>query len=229
MTLSLLVIPLVMQPSSLLAFFATAAHCSLTLRWLSTRTPRFLSTEVLTSQVDLSLCYTPGSWFPTCKTLHLSFLNFIRFLLAHSSSLSRSSCRVALPYKVSTSALSLISLENFIRVHLVPSSRSLLKLLNSVRPSINPWETPFEKELFTTTLWVQSVSSSHTGRTTCPDHNTSFSLEGGCGKLYWKPWRNLGRQCLPLTPHQPSRVLCRRRQSGLSSTICPWWIRAGRA
>jgi len=38
-----------------------------------------------------------------------------------------------------------------------------MKVLNSVGPNIDHWETPFvagcqfEKELFTTTLWVQPV------------------------------------------------------------------------
>ncbi|KAK4823665.1 LOW QUALITY PROTEIN: hypothetical protein QYF61_005017 [Mycteria americana] len=51
-SLSLLVMPLMRQPSILLAFFATAAHCSLILSLLSTRTPRFLSTELLPSQEE---------------------------------------------------------------------------------------------------------------------------------------------------------------------------------
>jgi len=98
--------PLLMQPSVLLAFCATAAHCSLILSLLPTRTPRSLSTELLLSWVDPSLCFTPRLCFPRCKTLHLSLLNFTKFLLALYSSLSRSSCRVALPSKVSTSPLS---------------------------------------------------------------------------------------------------------------------------
>lgn len=45
-----------------------------------------------------SLCSTPGLCFPRYKTLRL--LNFIRFLLACTSSLPRSSCRAVLPSKV---------------------------------------------------------------------------------------------------------------------------------
>jgi len=162
--------PLLRQPSILLAFFASAAHCSLTLSLLSDWTPRSFYTELLPLWVDPSLCCTPEFCFPQCKTLYLSLLNFIRFLLAHSSSLSRSSCRVTYPSKVSSSPLSLLLLANFIRVYLILSSRSLKKILNSTGPNTNPWGTPlvtdcqFEKELFTTTLWVKSVSQFPTHR-----------------------------------------------------------------
>lgn len=59
--------------------------------------------------------------------------------------------------------------------------------------------------------------------TSYPDHNTSTSLGGG--KLCQKPWRNPGRQCPLLIPHQLSSSLCCRRWSGLSSTTCPWWMK----
>jgi len=149
-----------MQPSILLAFFAAAAYCSLLLSLMSTRTPRSLSTEMLHCQVDPSLSCTPVLCFPSCKTLHFSMLHFIRFLLAHSSSLSRSFCRVALSPTVSTSPRSLVSLANFIRVSLIPSSTSLMKILNNVGPNIDSCRTPlvtgcqFEKRALTTTLWV---------------------------------------------------------------------------
>ena len=136
----LLVMPLLMQSSILLAFFGAEAKCSLILI-LSTRTSRSLSAELLSSWVDPSLCCTLGLCFPRCKTLHLSLLNFIMFLVARSSSLSRSSCRVARPSEVSTSPLSLVSSTNFIRVHLVLSPRSLTKIWNGIGPNINPWAT----------------------------------------------------------------------------------------
>lgn len=112
----------------------------------------------------------PGLHFFRCNTLHLSLLNFMRFygingppsmegFLAHSSRQSRSSCRVLL--------LSLVSLgpwTNFVRVHLIPSSRSLVKIISSIEPSIDPLGTPFvagchfEKEHFATTQWVLPFS-----------------------------------------------------------------------
>ena len=42
--------------------------------------------------------------------------------------------------------------------------RYFMKILNSIGPNIDPWGTPlvidfqFEKEIFTTTLWVQPVN-----------------------------------------------------------------------
>lgn len=75
--------------------------------------PRSLSTQLLSIQVDLILCCTPGSCLPRRKTLHLSLLNFIKFLIAHSSSLYRCSCGASLLSKGSTSPLSLVSLTNF--------------------------------------------------------------------------------------------------------------------
>ncbi|KAK4810941.1 hypothetical protein QYF61_013349 [Mycteria americana] len=77
-----------------------------------------------------------------CRTLHLSLLNFILFLLSHSSSLSRSLCKIALPSEVSTSPPILVSSANLVRVLSIPSSRSFMKMSNSVGPSIDPWGTP---------------------------------------------------------------------------------------
>lgn len=75
-------------------------------------------------------------------TLYLSLLNFMRFLLAYSSSLPRPSSRVALPSKVSTFPLSLVSLANFIKVFLIPLSRPLPEILNSPGSSTDPWGSP---------------------------------------------------------------------------------------
>lgn len=73
---------------------AAAASCSLMVSCLSTRNPRSVDTELLLRWVDTSLCCTSGLCFSRCKTLHLTLLNLIRFLLAHSSSLCRSPCRI---------------------------------------------------------------------------------------------------------------------------------------
>lgn len=107
----------------------------------STRRARPLPTELLPSWVDPSLCCTPGLGFSRCKTLHLSSLNFTMFSLAHYSCLSRSFCMVALPSQASTSSDSLLLLQNFTRIPLIPSARSLWKM-NSAGPSINLWELP---------------------------------------------------------------------------------------
>lgn len=101
------------------SFFAAAAQSSLILSLLPPKTPRSLPTELFPSWAGPSLCCPPGLCFPRFTTLHLSLLKFTRFLIAHPFSLCRSSCRVVLPSKVSNSPLSLVSLANFIRVHLI--------------------------------------------------------------------------------------------------------------
>ena len=80
MTSSLLVMPLLMQPGILLACFAAAAHCSLMLSLLSTKTPRSLSTELLPSQVDPSLCCTPGMSSKSKHTWHGLMFNGLNVL-----------------------------------------------------------------------------------------------------------------------------------------------------
>lgn len=65
--------------------------------------------------------------------------------------------------EVSTSPLSLLSLPDFIRIHLITSSRSSLKILNTFGPYIHPWGTPCvtgcqsENKLFLTPLCVQPI------------------------------------------------------------------------
>ena len=86
---SLLVMSPQMQPRIRFAFVAAAAHCWLVFS-LSTRTPRSLSARLLPSHTDPSLYWGLWLWCPSCRTWHLSLLNFIQFLLAHFSRLSRS-------------------------------------------------------------------------------------------------------------------------------------------
>ena len=86
---SLLVMSPQMQPRIRFAFVAAAAHCWLVFS-LSTRTPRSLSARLLPSHTDPSLYRGLWLWCPSCRTWHLSLLNFIQFLLAHFSRLSRS-------------------------------------------------------------------------------------------------------------------------------------------
>ena len=62
-----------------------------------------------------------------------------------------------------------------------------------------------------------SATSTPTAETTCLDCNALVSLGGDYRKLYGKPWRNPGRLCSPLTPHQLSRLFYHRKRSGLSN------------
>lgn len=160
-----------MQPSLLLAFSSPAAHWSLILNLLSTRTPRSLSIKLLPSQADFSLCCSSGFYFFRCNTLYLSFLNFIGFygihrtpsmkgFLAHSSRQSRSSCRVVSPFLTHFGTTDKLCKG----IHLIPSSRSHIKIVSGVEPNIHPLGTPlvtgclFEKEPFATTQWVLPFS-----------------------------------------------------------------------
>ncbi|KAK4823935.1 hypothetical protein QYF61_008321 [Mycteria americana] len=68
---------------------------------------------------------------------------FMLFLLVHSSSLSRSLCKMALPSDMSTSLPSLVSSVNLVRVLSIPSYRSVIKVLNSMGHSIDPWRIQF--------------------------------------------------------------------------------------
>lgn len=85
--------------------------------------------ELLPSLSVPSLYHSQGLFLPRGRTWHLCLLNFMRFLSAHSSSLSRSLWMAALPASVST-APSLGSSADFLRVYAVFSSISLIDKLN---------------------------------------------------------------------------------------------------
>lgn len=51
---------------------------------------RSFSAKLLPSPIHPLLCYWRGLFLPTCRTFHLSLLNFIRFMLASSAHLSPS-------------------------------------------------------------------------------------------------------------------------------------------
>ncbi|KAK4811045.1 hypothetical protein QYF61_015749 [Mycteria americana] len=100
----------------------------------------------------------------SCRTLHLALLNPIQLTSAHRSSLSRSLCRAFLPSSRSTLPHNLVSSANLLRVHSIPSSRSLIKILNKTGPKTEPWGTSLvtSRQLdltpFTTTLWARPSS-----------------------------------------------------------------------
>lgn len=73
--------PLQVQPRIWFAFFV---HCWLGLSY-SSRTPRSLSARLLLNCMDPSLYWAPWLCHPRCRTLHLSLLSFIQFLLVHST------------------------------------------------------------------------------------------------------------------------------------------------
>ncbi|KAK4828313.1 hypothetical protein QYF61_025325 [Mycteria americana] len=114
--------------------------------------PRSFSARQLSSHSSPSL------------TQHLALLNLTQLVLAHPSSLSRSLCRAFLPSSRSTLPHNLVSSANLLRVHLIPSPRSLIKILNRTGPDTEPWGTPLvtgcqlDLTPFTTTLWARPSS-----------------------------------------------------------------------
>lgn len=92
-----------MQPSIKLAFVAAVAYYWLLFSLLSTKTAKFLSARLCPSCTDPGLHWVLWLCCPRCRTLLLPLLNFILFLQAHSSSLSRSFCKMSLLSDMSTS------------------------------------------------------------------------------------------------------------------------------
>jgi len=79
---------------------------------------------------------------------------------AHFLSLSRFLWMIALPSIVSDAPLSSVSSANLLRMHSIPSSTSLIKMLKNTSPNTHPQGTPpmislcLDMELLTTTLWL---------------------------------------------------------------------------
>lgn len=121
----------------LLAFLSARAHCRPKFSLLSTKTPMSFPAELLYSQCISSLYHCNEFFLPRCRTWHLSLLNFMKFLLAYSSSLSRSLWMLALLPGMWT-GISLVSSANKMRVHYVASSRPLIKLLNRTGLGTDP-------------------------------------------------------------------------------------------
>lgn len=105
------------------------------LSFLSIRTPqvflRAAFNEFFSQSVDTS---------GIALTLQLTLLNLFRFPWAHFSSLSQSVCMAFLPSIVLAAPLSLVSSSNLMRVHSIPLSGSLIKMLKSTRPKVDYWE-----------------------------------------------------------------------------------------
>lgn len=72
--------------------FATRTCC-----WLMPSLPSTSTIRSFSGELHLSLCYWRGFLLPRCRTLYLSLLNFIRFLLAHFVVLYTSLWNSALP------------------------------------------------------------------------------------------------------------------------------------
>ena len=109
----------------------------------------------------------------------------------------RSLCSALLPSGRSTLPPSLVLSANLLRVHSIPSSRSLIKMLKRSGPSIEPWGTLLvtghllDLTPLTATHWAWPSSQCFTQRSVHPSRPwaTSFStrmLEGTVSKALLK-------------------------------------------
>ena len=159
---------------------------------LSFRTPgTFFSAVMLSSWVASGIYWLLGLFLPKCRSLHFTLLKFIRFLSAHSSSLSRSLWIAAWP-------LWLSSPSHFLSPEIIQIVNEdvkhdwmqhwLLRYSTAYRPPIRHFTTDHHLAawLFSQFLICFIVWSSNP----CFD---SFStiilriLRGQCQMFYWRP------------------------------------------
>ena len=180
-----------MFPRIPLAFLTTRAHCWLMVK-LSTRTPGSLATELHSSRSTPSLYWCMELFLPRYSTLHLFLLNFVRFLSAQLSSLSRSRGMAAQPSGVSTTPPSFVSPANLLRVHSVLSFRLLKKRLNKTGTSTNLWGIPLVTGLqldsapLMATLWVLPLSQFSIHLTVQSVHSSSPLFMSFPVRMLWE-------------------------------------------
>ena len=97
--------------------------------------------QTVVAPPPLRWCLCMGLFFTRYRTRHFPWLSFRRFLWAHFSGLSRPLWMAADALGVSAAPHSFAFCANLLRVHFVPSLRSLTKMLNNFGPTINPWST----------------------------------------------------------------------------------------
>lgn len=153
-----------------------------------------------------------------------------RLLSAHSSSFLKFPYMAALQLSVSTAPSYLVSSMNLLKVHPVPSSTLLMKMLNSIRLSIDPQSMPLITshslrlrtiDHYPLSLMVQSVFH--------PLYSPpiqSISPQSGykdaAGGLCQKPCRSQGKWNAQLSPHPQSQSSHCGRQSSWSGTTFSW-------
>lgn len=98
---------------------------------MSTRTPRIFSSKLLFSWVALSMSWCVKFFFPRCRTLHFSLLNSMSFLSAHFSSISKPNWMGAWYFGILATPPNSVSSANLMRVHSVPTSKLLMRMLKS--------------------------------------------------------------------------------------------------
>ena len=120
----------------------------------------------------------------------------MRFTWAYLSSLSKSVWMASCPSGVSSAPPNLVSSIDVLRVHSIPLSLSLMKMLNSIGPCTDPRGTPLVTSLhldidpLTTTLWMWPSNQFLIHRTVHPSNLYFPNLQrqwccgGPCLRLY---------------------------------------------
>ena len=99
----------------------------------------FLQSCSLVSPTPTLQCFIENL-YPKCKNLHVLWLNFMRFLSARISSLPSSLSTAALPTSILSAHLRVAA--DLLRMCPGPSSRSWIKMVDSLSPITNPEGMP---------------------------------------------------------------------------------------
>lgn len=123
---------------------------------------------------------------PKHNTLHLPLLNLTRFIWAHFASLPMSFWMTFLPSVVSAVPFSLVPSVNLLRVHPIPSSISLIKMMKCISPRKN---TDSFTHLHSQPTWSPAVHSCRASNVpgfgvACREHRTRLN----CVLQYCQSW-----------------------------------------
>ena len=184
-SLEMLVVPCSMHPGMGFALSAARAPCWLLLSLLSASTPRALSAGLLSSHSSPSLEWCQVLLCPKCRIWHLFLFNFMWWMIAQCSNLSRSLCKASSPVRESTASPGLVSSANWLRVQSNSASRWLIKGWSRTGPRIESWGTAMVTGCqtgvapFTITLWALPFSQCFTHHTVSL-HNKGSNSQQSC-------------------------------------------------
>jgi len=112
-----------------LVLLVTCTHCWLMFSQLLTNTPRSFSSEQFSIHFSPGLYHCMGLLWPKCGIYHFPLLNALQLDASHWSRLFRSLCAAFLHSSRSMLSPNLVLSVNLLRVHSIPPSVSLMKIL----------------------------------------------------------------------------------------------------
>jgi len=155
---------------------------------LSTRAPKSFSAKLISSWWVPSPAFCMELFLPRYRTLHFPLLNLMSFFSGNFSSLSRTLWMAAQPCGVLFTPLWFASSWNLLRVQYAPSSKPLMKILNSSGPSIflgvHCW---WQSSTWNSCHWSQIFGSSASFSLPDSIHLTHLALWGCYGRQHQKP------------------------------------------